>query len=335
MKLKKSLIILPILLVAGIIAMPLIDKYKRGTIKGELKDFAVKDINKVDRIFMSKKNGAKVELIKNKEGKWLVNNKYPVTEDKLKILLEETLPFIEVKAPVSDAAYNNVVTKMASSAIKVEIYEEGDLSKTYYVGGTTADELGTFMYMEGSTRPFICHIPGFKGYLSARFELSELRWRSKNIFNAPVNELKSVEVNYLRAPENSFKLIKSGNEIKMEYPKLSGNINQQFIKQYSALFGGLYHEGFVERASELFVDSLSKANPEVLITVVKTDGLKTALKVYKKPVTQETKQQFDEEGNPLDFDTDRYYALIDNNKELIMVQEYVFRNVFKAPKDFY
>src|SRR5205085_6319633 len=70
---------------------------------------------------------------------------------------------IEVKNPVPDKAEESVSRDIISSGIKVIFYEGEQVVKTFYVGGTTPDGLGSFMHMPGTDRPVITQIPGFDG----------------------------------------------------------------------------------------------------------------------------------------------------------------------------
>ena len=66
---------------------------------------------------------------------------------------------VEMKAPVK-TAHDNIVKLMAGKSTKVEIYQGRKKVKTYYVSDATKDNVGTYV-IDGSSAPYICHIPGF------------------------------------------------------------------------------------------------------------------------------------------------------------------------------
>jgi len=60
------------------------------------------------------------------------------------------------------------------------------------------------------------------------------------------------------------------------------------------------------------------------------DGSKQQLTIYYIPVNKRSKTQFNQAGERVLYDVDRYYATSDNNKEVIMIQEYVFGKVLNT-----
>ena len=98
---------------------------------------------------------------------------------------------------------------IATKATKVEIYQGDDKpSKVYYVGNATNDHQGTYMVLEidgvKSTVPFVMFIPGNYGYLTSRFFTEAQQWRDAIVFKYAPEAIKSIEINYLETPEQSF-----------------------------------------------------------------------------------------------------------------------------------
>lgn len=332
MKFRKSLIILPILLIAALVLVPVLDKKRQSTLREDEKHFKVENPEKVSKIFMTKRSGPNITLEKQPDGNWMVNGKFNAAPEKMALFFE-TLTGIEARNPVGEAAHNNVVEQMISGSVKVEIYERKKKpSLVYYVGGNTADERGTFMWKENARTVYVVHIPGFIGYLNSRYALAEQDWRTRNIFNAPIQDLKSVTVIYTAAPEASFKAEKTGEEVSItalnNASAPSGKpLNKLFLKQYLAQFGNLHHEGFNRGVSPGYLDSLNKATPFCTITTELQNGQTSRLRMYRKPVTKETKSQYDADGRELLFDLDRYFGLINDDLELVTLQQFVFKNV--------
>lgn len=55
---------------------------------------------------------------------------------------------MEVKFPVPEKDFNSVVADMATRSVKVEIYQKGELAKTYYVGIQTVNRYG-YLHADG------------------------------------------------------------------------------------------------------------------------------------------------------------------------------------------
>lgn len=66
-------------------------------------------------------------------------------------------------------------------------------------------------------------------------------------------------------------------------------------------------------------------------------GKVTKLRLFLKAVDgQSTIEQFDEKTNrPLEFDPERYYALLDEEKDLLLVQHFVVGKVLRSFADFF
>jgi hypothetical protein len=333
-KVRKSLIALSILLVIGIIAIPLIMKGGKQNLT-EKKDFAVKDVETIDSIFLANRNGDYVLLRKQKENVWTANNSFKVAPDKIERLLK-TIRKIEAKNPVAQTAQKQIVADLATSGRKVEIYQNGKKTITYYVGGTTADETGTFMYIEGSTIPFVVHIPGFMGYLSSRYSVYPSDWRDKAIFDTPLNEFAGVTVTYPDSADKSFTITrKEGNTFELSQNGVPApKTNQNKVKPYVAQFSKVTFESYLSGYSENFIDSLREAKPKCIIDIKRIGGKNAKLNVYYKPITEDTKSIYNSDGELLVYDTDNYYALIEGSPELITVQDYLFRHIFKGYNDF-
>lgn len=168
----KNKFLIGVFVLVAVIALYAIFTKKSSTIVGDLRDFAVSDTASINKLFLVDREGNKSLLTRVSPGKWMVNNKYNARQESINNLLN-TIKSLEVKSPVGKNLYNNVMKLMASKSVKIEIYQKGEPVKTYYVGHPTMDNLGTFMYIEKSTVPYIMHIPGFNGFLSTRYLTKE------------------------------------------------------------------------------------------------------------------------------------------------------------------
>lgn len=341
--LSKTLPILAILLVLAVIFVPIIDKNFKSTLKPELKDFAIENPEQVTEIFLASKSDVKsyVKLTKSGDDQWMVNGEFPAETDKVNILLYEYLAKLKAKNPLPKTAVDNVIKSMASNAIKVEIYKGTHRDKVFYVGGNAADEMGTHMLLENSSMPFVVHIPGFMGYPQAVFNLNPKKWKSVNIFQTSIVEMKSVSVYYPSDAGGSFTIYKDERSLRLE-PFVNEDLpdpnalNMPLLKQYAATFESLTYESIFEGLAATLADSVVKNTvPYAVIELLRTDDVKHTLKIYKKPVTAES-PQYDNYGKPVDYDLDRFYGVYDGNtNDILSVQSFVFKNIFKKYGDFF
>lgn len=324
MKINKYNLI--IVLVLAIVAAYLIYTQSVGTIKKELKDFAVQDTNAITKIFLADRDGESVMLEKQPDNTWMVNNKYKARKDAISILLK-TLNKVEVKAPVAKSAFENTVALLSTKGIKVEIYTGGkNPSKVYYVGNATADKLGTYMLLENSSVPFITHIPGFYGFLTPRFFTNEEEWRTTELFKYNLNDIKSVEFINHEKPDNSFLLADIDTENPVVKSPVDGkvytNIDTTNILGYLQLFESVNIEFFLnKKVPKSEQDSVMKCCAKFDLTVTDVLGNKNTIRAFNKPVPEGT---LDIYGKPVKYDFDKMYAVINDGKDFVSIQYYVF-----------
>lgn len=328
---KKNKFSLIIVIVLAILAAYLIYTQSVGTIKKELKDFAVQDTNAVTKIFLADRDGNTVLLERQEDNTWMVNNKFKARQDAISLLLK-TMNKIEVKAPVAKSAFDNAIALLSTKGIKVEIYTGGKKpSKVYYVGNATADKFGTYMLMENSSMPFITHIPGFYGFLTTRYFTDELDWRSTELFKYNVNDIKTIEFINHENPDDSFVLtdIDTDNPL-VKSPKdgkVYTNIDTANLIGYVKLFESLNIEFYLNnKVPKTEQDSVINCCAKFDLTVTDVLGNKKSIRAFNKPVPEGT---LDIYGEPLKYDYDKMYALINEGKDFVSIQYYVFDPVIQ------
>lgn len=323
---RSTLLLLIIVAALGTVLVIFMTRDDSSTIKKELRDFAVQDTSAVDKIFMVKKSNEQVTLTRENEG-WMVNGKYVARPDAVDLLLK-TIHRIQVKAPVSKSALDNVITMMATRNTKVEVYSKNKLIRTIYVGGPTQDQIGTFMMLEGSSVPFVCHIPGFIGYLSIRFFTEEKNWRSPLIFNYDfdeIAEIKSVNTEY---PHQSFILTKEKNNFDLR--SLEGNqqsaiIDTLAVKFFFSNYERVASEFFANQMEPALMDSLNGAEPFHVLELTDIYGVTVKIEAHRRPPVP----LLDPDAPIPEYDLDKMYARI-NGQDWVVIQYYVFDELFQG-----
>jgi hypothetical protein len=222
---------------------------------------------------------------------------------------------------------------MASENKKVEIYDkDGELLKSYIVGGPTLDSKGTYMLMEGSSTPFVVTIPGFQGVVDTRYETDEEKIRSTSIFRLRMNELADVSVQYTGKPDSSFSIrvisadsfeVSNGKGITLAGP----TVNKEHVMQYLRYFEFVNCEAFQNSLDKK--DSILKTTPFCTFIVTDRQGQQHGVTCYHMPRNL-TSEQFDKKGNELQFDIDHYFATINNGKDFVIIQQFHFGKLFKS-----
>jgi len=335
---KKILLLGLLLLMFAAIILYFTNSRSQSTLNSIENNFAVADTASIQKIFIADKGDKEITLERKSEGYWMVNNRYKVRSGSMNILLE-TIKRIRPQYPVARAAHNNVIKNLATKARKVEIYTNVDEApiRTYFIGGTTLDRKGNFMLMDGAEQPYAVHIPGFVGYFSGRFILEEEDWRDRTVFSYRPEEIKSITLAYPAEPEKSFHLAALGEQ-QFGLFKLGESETQKpvalqpaaalnYLQAYRFLACEAFNSDFTQK------DSLLQQPKKNILTVENQQGLKKSVDIYYMPVNKRSKTQFDEKGNSMLYDVDRYYAIMNEGKDFILIQNYVFGKVLKTYED--
>ena len=351
MEMKKSRTIWIAVIVLVVVAVAVMTGNHYSTLKKRESDFSVRDTASVTKIFIADKQMNEVTLQRTDRG-WILNGKYK-TNQKLIDMLLGTMKKMRVKAPVSLAEHNNVVERMAATARKVEVYQRvyridlfnkiklfphEKLTKVFYVGGATPNNLGTYMLIEGAETPYIVYIPSFRGFLYSRFSPKPDDWKSHTVFNKKLADIKSVEVKFNREPENSFRVDivdALGNY------KLIGLSDNREITSYDTLkllnfltsFRDLRYETRMNRIMDpVRMDSIIHSPPLYEITLTDKNNDTTYVRMFEKRKTEDNIPDGQIALVPVDHD--RFFALINGGEDFVLMQYFVFDKVLK-PLSFY
>jgi len=302
-----------------------------STLNDELSNFAVRDVESIDKIFIADKQNQSVTLTKGEDG-WRVNNKFYAREDAIKNLLQ-AIEKMKVKRPTSKSEHNVQIKRLASQSRKVEIYKNEKLVKTYYVGGATQDQYGTYVLLEGSSVPFVVHIPGFLGFLTPRFFAVEGLWRENFIFKSNPRNISLVKVMNSENRENNFTVAKDKNNLYhiLDFnDKELNNIDTLQIKRFLSNFKRLSYEAMITHMTDEKRDSLIHSKEWHTIIIEAGENNKQVVKTYH--VANST--HYDDDGNFLKYDPDRMYGSFNNAEDLATLQFRTFDRITVNPRFF-
>jgi hypothetical protein len=307
---KKQLFYLTLIILVGIVIWYL-NPDKKSTITDD-NNFAVSDTASVSKIFIADRSGVTITLDRVENG-WIVNNKYEVRKDAITTILN-TIQQIRIQRPVPKNAFETVVKNLATTGVKVEIYSDNETPiKTYTIGNSTANHLGTYMLLADAETPFIVHIPSFNGFLSPRYgiqgqKLSEKDWRATTVFKLNSTEINTISVTNIQKPAQSFTLNTQpmtlfnheGDKVSLEQEKVL-----QLLNSFKLLNCESYKD---EKEKIAFATPLHEL-------IVNTDTLRT---YAIGGLIEKNKED--------NFNVKRMYATL-NHGELMLIQDYVFNKV--------
>jgi hypothetical protein len=341
---KKNRFIFSIVIILLGVALFFVLRPRSGTYGSGLQDFAVSDTTNVTKIFLSDKKNRNITLTRLNEGSWRLNGKYMARKDGIDILLK-TMLNLSVKEPVAKAARNTIIRSLAARSVKVEVYQRvfridlfdrlqlfphEKLTKTYFVGAVAQDNIGTFMIMEGSEEPFVTYLPGFRGFVSSRYTTLEEDWREHTIFRHRLPDIANISIAFGDNPGYSFSIDNPDNRNF----KLTATVSSQPVLDFDTTkvieflgsFANIRFEAFLNDMDKSIRDSITSGRPFYQIALTDRTGKTQTITTFKK---RPGRSQTDNDGNPATFDPERMYALVNDNKDLVLIQFFVFDHILK------
>jgi len=342
---KKNRLIILIVIVLVVVAAVLVLSQRSSTLKQGASDFAVLDTANITKIFIVDKNNNSVLLERKTVSEWTLNKEYKAQTYQVNALIK-TMADLEVRSPVPKAARNNVMSRLSVNAKKVEIYQNGyginlfniiklfpgeKLTKTYYVGGPTMDNLGTYMLMQGADDPFIVFIPSFRGFVAAMYSSIEDNYRDHTIFNTRYKDLRSVKMEFFEDPDESFIIEKKGEDgfyFKPDYSDGPMAFDTIRMLDFLTSFSKIRFESLLNKTvDQAYRDSVTSLRPAHIITVSDLSGKETKIVTFRKA-------KFDEDPDKWPYDLNRLYGLINDEKDFVLLQYFVFDKVLRPASHF-
>ncbi|MCF8229071.1 MAG: DUF4340 domain-containing protein [Bacteroidales bacterium] len=345
---KKNKLVFIFIILLLLIAVILVITNSSSTLRRDISDFAIEDTASVTKIYMVDKSDREVTMEKTAPGEWMLNGEYAASEDKIKSLLK-TMMDLRVMRPVSKSEHNNVVRRLAAKSVKVEIYQikpwinifdwiklfpRETNTKTYYVGGSTKDNLGTFMLMENSTQPYVTYVPMLRGYISPRYTTVEDDWRDHQVFEHRLEEIKSIDMDFVQEEGESYRVENIDNLNMRLIDKESGEVLNRYdtlkLLTFVTSFEDIRYESLLSNTlDQEFIDSVRNTTPLHRITIIDQNNDTTEVITYRK---KGFKYIYDEmtEGPVLEpFDIDRLYATLNEGRDFVLLQYFVFDKVLR------
>ena len=341
MKKNRFPIILTIILIAIAVLLIWNNRYLT-TLRGDSADFMVWDTASITKVYLADRNENETLLERHADG-WTLNTDYKAHPKKIDQLLY-TLYRVRVRMPVSRASHDHIISQMASRSTKVEVYQivprinlfnkirlffHEKRTKVFYVGDATQDSSGTFMLREGADQAYIVYIPGFRGYISTRFSAIPDDWRDHTVFHEAMSDIQSVTLEFGGHPElgfcvenvgkHQFKLTRMADQQELPFDTLK-------VINLLSSFSDLRFEALLNTTmTQHRMDSIKNSPYLHKIILVDKDGNRTEMETFTKRV--QLRLGIPEEEH--EFDPDRLYGLVNDGRDLVLIQHYVFDKVLK------
>lgn len=291
-------------------------------------EFAVEDIVSVDKVIISDPYNRKFEIVKKGEN-WTDKDGNCIVQESVQHILD-AFKNIEFKGYLPDNSIPQFTKLIATQHTKVEIFQNGEWTKTWYIGPPAADHYGQVMLIDSkdggkSDAPVLMKIKGMNGIIEPRFFADARKWECTNIFSIPLNKLAKVEVKFNDEPERSFTVVKNGSDMKVyQQNKLLQNVDTSMIFRYLNNYQKIHFDIPNYVFNEKQVDSLKATTPFCILKVKETSGKTTKLKCYRIPARAQGDQGITEYE---DKDRDRFWCELPSG-EIVKCQYFVFNPLF-------
>ena len=290
---NRRILILLVLVVLGGLAWWLAQNRGTTTLDRQLSDFMIPDTSRVDRIFIADQKGGTIDLRRQANGSWSLNEVLTAKKHAVDLLLRTFLR-IEVKAPVGRNAQATVLRNLASTGVQVEIYTGGNKpEKIWIVGHGSKDHLGTYMLLEKpgvgrSNTAFVMGMSAFTGILNTRFHTTLDDWRENRVTPHDADlSLARVRMERTGAPDRSYILEqpRPGSYQLMDLDERPIRFDTVLVRGYLAGSNDLHFEYIERKLSAAQRDSIFNLPPDHVLDLTWRDGGTDRIKFWYQPAS--------------------------------------------------
>jgi hypothetical protein len=194
--------------------------------------------------------------------------------------------------------------------VKVKVFENNKLLKTFLVYKTGSNKYGNVMKVNDRSKSFINYMPGYEGDIGSVFTLNELFWQPYTVFNILPSEISSVTLENISDPSSSFSIGRvSDNYILSDLKTDITGWDTSRLRRYISYFTWIPFEQWAFDISGSEKNKIVAENPAFRIKVVKNDGQKISVTLWEKYT--------DNEGT---IDSDRLWAKFENRDDLMIIR---------------
>ena len=295
-----------------------------------LSDFAIADTASIDQLIMTDTEGnLGVNLSRDESGEW-VSETGECVQQHLVYTILATIKHIQVKSPVPKGSIETINKNLTTHHRKVEIYQNGELSKTWYIGQPTQDQYGTYMLLKDpekgkSPEPFIMYMPNMFGNLETRFITNPLDFECTGVFTYKPDEIKSIDVQLPDSSQFNFKI----DVINSNLFEMSSNnkeiplFDTSNVRAYLLNYRKIHFEQHNYITDSKAADSIKALTPWYIIEVVDKAGEKNRVKCFRKHMSY---IRYDYDDNLIEWDRERLWIQL-NDGRLVVGQFYVFDKI--------
>jgi hypothetical protein len=269
--------------------------------------------------------GKKLTLKKKGES-WVINEKSEARKSGILFILR-ILRDIKIKSPVSAEMFKSEITDKGIEPVKIRLYENRKLLKSYLVYKTSSNSYGNIMKIRKRSKPFIVYLPGYDGDIGTAFTLNELFWQPYTVFNLLPSEIESVTFENLSDTSSSFKISGINNQfILSDMNRELTGWDPVLVTRYLSYFAWIPFEKWALEMGEEAKKLVESTPPLYRITVITSGGKKLILTLWEK---------FREEHGNMMKDSDRLLGRTQSTNEFFIMKYFDIDPLLKRRSYFF
>lgn len=281
---KNVILLLIFLMVAGIGYWGYKDSQEKNDYSDLVadRDFNVENTDQIYTIKLTRRNRRPTTLRK-KDGIWYTDQKR-ANENMVTGILN-AIRAARIQSIPATQAVNNIIQEVNQVGCQVDLYDKSDgLMKSFFVGGNTYHETGTYFLMQNSVQPYIMELPYMKGGLRDIFVHNEDEFLDPYYLRINSKDIKSVKIDYPKDKRNSFFLDKGSkgeftvSPIYNTTKTIERKVNQITVDAYLSEYQELASESIETNGP--MADELFRKIPFAKIELTFEDGSKKDLTYY-------------------------------------------------------
>jgi hypothetical protein len=284
--------------------------------------FAAESEKEITKIDLSQ---TKQRIVLEKKGEnWVINGNYETRKSGI-IFILRILKEMKIKSPVSEELFKTEISDKGIEPVKVKIYGNKRLLRSFLVYKTRSNNYGNIMKMREGAKPFIVSVPGNDNDIGSAFTMNELYWKPYTVFNFLPSEISSVDFENLSDTSNSFSVL----TVNHRYILKGGNRNlsgwdTSLVSRFLTYFIRVPFESWALEMSVQDQKAVKSGQPLYRITVNSQEGKKTILTLWER---------MSENSNTAD--SDRLLGKTEERDELFIIRYFDIDPLLKKRSYFF
>jgi hypothetical protein len=286
--------------------------------------FATEPKEEITRIELSQE-GKKLTLSK-KGDTWFINDNTEARKSGVLFIIR-ILKEIKIKSPLSPELFKSEISKKNVSPVKVKVFENNKLLKTFLVYKTGSNIYGNVMKIRESSKPFIVYVPGYDGNIGSAFIMNDLFWQSYTVFNLLPSEIALVKFENLSDSSSSFSIANKNHRYYLtnDIDNRTG-WDSSLVVRYLSYFAFVPFESWALDMGVQEQKAIESQTPLYKISVLTTSGKKMVLTLWGLTA--------DKNGTK-EIDSDKLLGKTDDRDELFIIRYFDIDPLIKKREYFY